>query len=341
MTAADEVGPASLLRRLEALERQHRRLKVAGAAVLALASVVLLIAAEALLAVRHERFRGPLWASRMIDAEGVVVRGPDGAVQAMLAAERGGTPRLRLFDADGTPRTTLSTDGLHLAGKGHKGGATVETDADGSARLALLGPDGRRAAWLGALADGSRALFLSDQDETSAAMLSVAADGGLRLILADKQHGQRANLSLPRAGAPHLDLSARDGKGGATLGVTTKGAPGLRLFDRDGQSGAVLIAAEGAAGLRLLDRGGKDVAGLVTDAGGWSRLFLSADGDKAGALLGVSSEGAPGLALFDQRGKPRAVLGQTSRRGELDNRGIFSLRLFNEAGKLLYRAPKF
>lgn len=93
--------------------------------------------------------------------------------------------------------------------------------------------------------------------------------------------------------------------------------------------------------MRLLDRGGKDVAGLVTDAGGWPRLFLSADGDKAGALLGVSPEGAPGLALFDQRGKPRAVLGLTSRRGELDNRGTFSLRLFNEAGKLVYRAPKF
>lgn len=331
------VDPEAFSKRLQTVERQNRALKTVGTLILVLTLAILLLVAALLVMTWLGQMGRP---DGTVDATRFRLRDSKGTVRAELALESTGAPQLSFFDDDGKRRTAVGERGLSLWGRDGQGGATIETDMDGLARLVLFDRSGAGAAWLGLLPDGSRALLLSDEKQTATAMLGVTADGSLRLMLANKVHRQRANLTVLPEGPAHLDLGGKDGKGGVTLGVTVNGAPGLRLFDRDGKAGAILVAAEGSAGLTLRDPEGRDVAGLTTDAGRWPRLFLSADGKKAGALLAMSEDGSPGLALFDEVGKPRTVLGRASGSGALQRDGRFSLLFLDQAGKILQRTPK-
>lgn len=331
------VDPELLWKRLETVERQNHALKVVGATILGLTVAILVLVVALLVMVWLERTR---LRDSTVDAGRFRLRDSKGTVRAELAFASSGAPQLSFFDGDGRRRTAVGEPGPSLWGSEGQGGATMESEADGSARLVLFDRGGSGAAWLGVLPDGSRSLLLSDAKHTATAMFGVTAEGSLHLMLADRVHRQRANLTLLPEGPTHLDLAGKDGKGGATLGVTVNGAPGLRLFDRDGKAGAVLVAAEGSAGLTLRDPEGRDVAGLATDAGRWPRLFFSVDGKKTGALLGMSEDGSPGLALFDEFGRPRTVLGRASTAGALQRDGRFSLLFLNPAGKILHRTPK-
>jgi hypothetical protein len=105
----DTSGLQAIVQRLEGLERQNRRLKLAAIATVTVASAFLLM--------------GQARPARTIEAERFVVKDSSGAVRAQLAAE-GTDVRLVLYDTKGESRASLYVvpdgPGLMLTGSGQK-----------------------------------------------------------------------------------------------------------------------------------------------------------------------------------------------------------------------------
>ncbi|MFQ5961978.1 MAG: hypothetical protein ACE5MG_11340 [Candidatus Methylomirabilales bacterium] len=123
----------ALVRRVDLVERENRRLRRAGAAALAaLAAVVL---------------TGHVFtAERVVEAERFVLLDPSGETRAVLAVAKGGSG-LYLYDKKGKMRAGLV------------GGVADETG------LSLYDVEGKGRARLALKADGSPALAFADKDE--------------------------------------------------------------------------------------------------------------------------------------------------------------------------------
>jgi hypothetical protein len=105
----DTSGLQAIVQRLEGLERQNRRLKLAAIATVTVVGALLLM--------------GQARPARTIEAERFVVKDSSGAVRAQLAAE-GTDVRLVLYDTKGESRASLYVvpdgPGLMLTGSGQK-----------------------------------------------------------------------------------------------------------------------------------------------------------------------------------------------------------------------------
>jgi hypothetical protein len=150
---------ASVVARLEKVERQNRQLKMVGGMVLALA-VAGMVMGQA------------LPSARVVEAEGFVLK-----------------------DAAGKVRAELSVDGegakLLLGSENGKSRAMLNVDKDGPA-LTLFDENAKLRAWLAVFKDGPR-LALRDESEKVRVGLSVDGDRP-RLRLYDEKSKTRAVL---------------------------------------------------------------------------------------------------------------------------------------------------
>ncbi len=124
-----------LTARLDRLERENRRLKLAGA--------ILLLALAAVGAMGQVL---PKAVPKVIEAERFVLRDTKGKIVAILGADAPGTPALSLHDQNEKVRAALAIA------------------ADGRPFLALLDQNGKQRAALSVGVDGTSALLLSDQN---------------------------------------------------------------------------------------------------------------------------------------------------------------------------------
>ena len=122
----------TLVRRLENVERENRRLKRLGALVLALVASVMLM--------------GHVFTDRVVEAERFVLVDSGGETRAVLAVAKGGSG-LYLYDANETIRAGLV------------GGVADETG------LRLYDTQGNGRAMLTLKTDDSPALAFADKDE--------------------------------------------------------------------------------------------------------------------------------------------------------------------------------
>jgi len=105
-----------------------------------------------------------------------------------------------------------------------------------------------------------------------------------------------------------------EGKARITLSSSSE-QPSLSLFDKDGKARMRLSLGQGMPDIRLFDKSGKKGAGIaVTDLAG------------------------PQIYFADRAGKSRAVMGY--RRTEPGAIGYPFLHLYDEDGKVVYKAPK-
>jgi hypothetical protein len=120
-----------LTRRLEIIERAHRRLKRA-AGVGALAAAALLLMGQA-----PDRIAAGTVVGRTVEAQSLVIRDATGKVRMLLDADAVGPVALTMSDQDGRERLAL--------GVGPAGGVSlVFRDREGQIRTALgVGPQGR------------------------------------------------------------------------------------------------------------------------------------------------------------------------------------------------------
>ena len=120
-----------LTRRLEAIERAHRRLKRA-AGIGALAAAALLLMGQA-----GDRIAAGTVVGRTVEAQSLVIRDAAGKVRVLIDADAVGPAALTLSDKDGRERLAL--------GVGPAGGVgLVFRDREGQIRTAVgVGPQGR------------------------------------------------------------------------------------------------------------------------------------------------------------------------------------------------------
>ncbi len=172
----------TLTQRLDRLERENRRLKVAGA--------ILLLALAAVGAMGQMT---PRAVPKVVEAERFVLRDTKGNILAIMGTEASGTS-LSLYDQKGKPRAWL--------------GVT----ADGAPVLALFDQNGKDRAGLVLGADGTPALALLDQNGKRRAVLSTLVDGTPGLLFADQNERAGQGWASCRTARPRYSLLTRTGR---------------------------------------------------------------------------------------------------------------------------------
>ena len=126
---------AAVVARLEKVERQNRRLKTAGIAVLVLAAAGLLMGQA-------------MPKARTVEAEGFVLKDERGEVRAKLAMDKG-RPMLALSDEHGMPRVGLlvDKDGPMLGMGDEYGMPRVELSVSKEGPRLILADDNGKTIW--------------------------------------------------------------------------------------------------------------------------------------------------------------------------------------------------
>jgi hypothetical protein len=227
---------ADVLRRLERLEsqndglrRQNRRLKWAGAFGVALAATLGLASCQS-------NSQGPA-AQGTVEVEKLVLKGPDGKMQALLASGPKG-PALILFGPGepATPLIGLSVDysegapSLSLYDGRGKGRIQMKVARDGESVLAMTDDQEKERARLSVNGPGPGLTLWDDADRVRVVLTATKTASGLSLLGRDKsavllENGDDAqrlmflnSRELPRVG----------------LAVTRQG-PAFGLFDDHGR----------------------------------------------------------------------------------------------------------
>lgn len=190
--------------RLEGVERENRRLKRVGAAMVATITAVILMG----------QVTSPK-VPAVVEAEQFVLRDGRGKARAWLNMSDGSVS-FALADKDEKTRTLLyvrddGTHGLILATHDGQTRVEVKVGVSGVPTLSLVDNDGNRIGMF-VLSDGKPALGLVDQTERLRASLGLETDGRVRLMLTDRNATERAELTVLPDGTPRLSLVGHTGR---------------------------------------------------------------------------------------------------------------------------------
>lgn len=178
------LAPDVILRRLDDLEGENRRLRRLGAALLAACAVVLVVGTAMTVVATH----GLAGGRAAVRAQRFVLEDASGHVRGTWGVTEEGTVQLALTDSRSEPRARMSV---------------LE---DGSPGLGLVDADGHPRAALGLLADGTISLVFADPEGHSRAVLGLTAAGASSLALADGRGVTRAGLGVATGGKPTLTM---------------------------------------------------------------------------------------------------------------------------------------
>jgi hypothetical protein len=384
-TVAGQLDILSL--RLDLADRRGRRLAGIAWALCGLWLVTAVVAATALLAPYSGSVRAQLdgllggdEASRVrgitLEAQRLVLRGPDGEVRGELALRHDGSLGLSLFDAGGKVRAALvaGADGpasLTLAGDDTQPGMTLTpgnlrfTDKEGGAFLTStsLGltswdvQDARSGVWLGARPDGTSSLALADRKGRTRMGLALKADGQPSVTLFDKEGKSGAVVDVPADGArlglfsdgvarvgighgtggSQITLAAQDGSDRVTLRNLADGQTGLFVHDPSGRERLAMgVNPQGPAGMSLFDRHGTHRAALSINSDEAPQLLLFDAAGGRRAVLALTEDGVPGLR-YEEKGRTRALFGAQG--DKVRSTGPAALVLYDKDGTILFQAP--
>ena len=219
----DPASPHDVFARLDRLERENRRTRLA-----AYASGLLLFAWAACSVAPS--------ADNTISAERIVLLGPDGGEKAALELDSKGNPMLTLRNGQASALLTTNGPSLLLRGSDGKTGAFMGIDSKNTSRMELTSHrlvDGVR---MSVHEDGSCGVYVLDVSGRPRGALEAFGPGGAGLSFRDGQGRMRSQMGLDPANLPNLILM--DEGGGRRLGmlVQPEGEPLLELADDRGQS---------------------------------------------------------------------------------------------------------
>lgn len=183
---------AALSSRLEALEREGRRLRRMNMIIFVGAALILGLGV-ALVAV-SARYGVPGTAADIVAARQFVLRGPDGSVRGVWGIDKEGAVRLVLQDGGERPRARLNLL------------------QDGSAGLTFSDSAGHPRAVFAFLPDQSTSIVIADETGKSRAVLGVSDEGGATVVFADRGGATRAGLGVDRNGSGSFTLTDRLGR---------------------------------------------------------------------------------------------------------------------------------
>jgi|GEM_PF-6587781 len=149
------------------------------------------------------------------------------------------TSRVQIQDSHGVARAELGATragfGLTLRGPDGKTRALLETERDGSPRLAFAGARGEQLAELIAYLDKAPRLSLASPSGEEFFHVSLNADGASEVSLGNGDGQERAGLRTHGDGTPELVLRDDEGVDRAELSIGLGGAPSLVLEGPDGK----------------------------------------------------------------------------------------------------------
>ena len=151
----------AVVERLEKVERQNHRLRLAGAVALLLIGAVVLVGATTPKNTDHSTSD---FKFKSVEVEKLVVRDKQGETRALLVVDKDG-PGLMLYDSQGETRTSLTVD-------------------EAGPKLRLLDAKGRTRFGVGVLKDESIGALIDAKDETGDTL--GIAENGPRLILCNE-----------------------------------------------------------------------------------------------------------------------------------------------------------
>jgi hypothetical protein len=177
------------LHRLEALERENRRLRRYSAyAFVGLAILLGLIVALVWVSGRQG---APGTVADQVAARQFVLRDKSGAIRGGWGIAEDGAVRLVLQDAAGRQRVKVSL--LH----------------DGTAGLSFADTAGRPRAVFAFLPDQTGSLAFADDAGKTRSVLGISADGSANLVFADRGGSTRAGLGVDGSGKSTFTLADR------------------------------------------------------------------------------------------------------------------------------------
>lgn len=190
--------------RLEAAEREIRRVKRVGAMTIAMIAALVLMG-QAI----------PPKATKVVEAEQFVLRDRNGKARAWLNMSDDSV-NFALADTNEKTRTLLyllddGTHGLILATQDGQTRVEVKVGGNGVPTLSLVDNDGNRIGMF-ILSDGKPALGLVDRTQKLRGSLGLETDGQVRLTLSDRNATERAELTVLADGTPRLSLIGHSGR---------------------------------------------------------------------------------------------------------------------------------
>lgn len=256
---------SSIEERLGKVERQNRRLKIAGGVALVLIWAVTLLSAAA-----------PK--PKTVDAERFVV------------VDNGGKQRAAFG---------VSENGASLKISNEKGKTVVlmEVSEDGTPVLAFKDENSTIRALL-TLGEDDPILSLHDENETPRAMLLVHDERGPSLSFRNKQGETCARVYLAESG-PRLEFSYENGSS-VELDLV-EGGPTLFMRGKEDKSFIGLGLAKAGPGLVLADERVQRICLAIFED--TSYLSLRDENNAKRGMLSLGEDGTPKLQLYDKDGK--------------------------------------
>ena len=189
-TPAQLRAEAAIVHRLDALERDNRRLRRYGVTMLVVLATFLGVGASLLY---FSGAYGLPGSPQMVAARQFLLRDARGMIRGTWGTAEDGSVRLALSDDRGRQRIRLSL---------------LE---DGSAGLTFADTADRKLAVLGLLPDHTTTLALTDPAGVPRMVLGVAANGSSNLVFADHSGTTRAGLGVDSRGLGTFTLAERSG----------------------------------------------------------------------------------------------------------------------------------
>ena len=181
---------AAIGHRLDALERDNRRLRRYGVTMLVVLAGFLGVGAALLY---FSGAYGLPGSPQMVAARQFLLRDAQGTIRGTWGTAEDGSVRLTLSDDQGRQRIRLSLL------------------KDGSAGLTFADTADRKLAVLGLLPDHTSTLALTDPAGVPRMVLGVAANGSSNLVFADHSGTTRAGLGVDTRGLGTFTLEERSG----------------------------------------------------------------------------------------------------------------------------------
>lgn len=224
---SDLALPSPVLARLDRLERENRRFKLAGGAATLL--VFTWSACSLSSQVKNE-----------VAAERFVLRAADGSEQGWLGLDAKGYATLYLTHENARAVFTTNGPGLLARGPDGKTGAFIGIDTHNASKVELCSSRILDGVRLSVQEDGSSGVYVLDATGRERAGLEALSVGGASLNFRDPVGRVRSQMGLDPKAQPNLILLDADGGRRMGMLVQEDGNPLLELEDQKGQPRALL-----------------------------------------------------------------------------------------------------
>lgn len=214
--------PGTLVERLEQLERQNQRFKIAGIAVVIGGFILVMGGADQ---------NAP---PKVVKAEQIILHDKEGKERAVFAVDQEGSPKLEFHDKEGKVRIAIGIEqigpNIMITDKNNKGKIILLVNEFGASQLDMEDPDGDQLSLLAAgKPDNRTAMTFGDAKRGTLLQIANQPDGfGSGISFCDKNGDARLNMGTNQDGSSDAIFQDKTGEKRFILGAEPDGTPFLK-----------------------------------------------------------------------------------------------------------------